>query len=77
MRYPECASCGKPIRWVSGRNNKRMPLDPEPAPDGNIVIGEDGLARVLKRAELAALPADTPRYRSHFSTCPDAAAHRK
>jgi hypothetical protein len=32
-----CRSCGAPIRWVVTEKGKRIPLDRDPQPDGNIV----------------------------------------
>jgi hypothetical protein len=57
-----CKSCGAAIFWVESANGKRMPLDA--APEKRIVI-DGGIGRVV----------DT--YTSHFSTCPNAAEHRK
>jgi len=45
----KCRSCSKPMLWVKTVNNKPIPLDPEPRPDGNIVSGWDGRARFLQR----------------------------
>jgi len=67
-----------------------MPLDLAPTEDGNVVI--DVLAqvvfnladldaptppcvRVLRKDETVG--PDVPRYRSHFSSCPNAARHRR
>lgn len=49
-----------------------MPLDQEPCADGNIAV-EGDVARVLKKGE----EYDGPRYKSHFATCPAAAAFRR
>lgn len=45
-----------------------MPLDAEPVSGGNVFVGEDGLAHVLKKGEA---PVGR-RYVSHFVTCPHA-----
>lgn len=74
-----CSSCHRTVWWVKVLpNKKRMPLDPHPVDDGNVVIVErapDVVARVLTKEE----PRfdDVSRYVSHFSTCPNAAEHRK
>lgn len=65
-----CDYCGKAIRWVATRKGKKMPLDPNPAPDGNVVLELEGIdrtpcARVLTKGEVAA----GPTYLSHFATC--------
>jgi len=77
-----CRSCDAPVRWaVVAASNKRMPLDPDPDPEGNVILLEGGTVRVLTAAALAirhALPGGPgPLYRSHFSSCVHAAQHRK
>jgi hypothetical protein len=77
-QYPMCASCQSPIRWVTMPSGKHMPLDTTPSPDGNVCVHSDGVkAAVLTADELAQFPADLPRFKSHFATCPGAAKHRK
>lgn len=74
---PVCRSCGAPIRWARTRAGKAVPLDAEPADDGNVVLQEDGTARVLTRRQMDGGGVAAPRYTSHFATCPDAARHRR
>lgn len=74
-----CGSCDAAIVWALLPSGKRMPLDATPAPDGNIAARRDANgdlhARVLKAGDE---PADGERRgTSHFSTCPNAAAHRR
>ena len=72
-----CTLCGASIRWVTTVGDRRMPLDLEPAEDGNVVpVVVDGKqrARVLTGPEL---PAQEPAWRSHHSTCPHAADARR
>jgi len=72
-----CSSCAAPIRWVVTLGDKRMPLDVDPHPDGNVVrVVTDGRvrARVLNGDEM---PAQETAWRSHFVTCPHAAEHRR
>jgi hypothetical protein len=61
-----CRSCGAAIVWVLTEHNRRMPLDAKP--EKRFVVEEH------KEAPLA-IATDT--YVSHFSTCPNAAQHRK
>lgn len=71
------AGCGRPIRWVLTVGGKRMPLDPDPAPDGNVVrtVVEGSVrARVLTGDEL---PAQDPAWVPHHRTCPAAAQFRR
>jgi len=72
----QCRSCGKEIIWVrTAATGALMPLDPDPAPDGNVVL-VDGKAHVMS-GELFDPVLEGSRYKSHFATCPNAAKHRK
>jgi hypothetical protein len=79
-----CRSCGARIRWAVTPAGKRIPLDADPVDGGNVLLheapnpGEDPTATVVgKRVQPNLFGDDGPRYVSHFSTCPDAAAHRR
>lgn len=65
-----CRTCKQPIRWALTTKKRRIPLDPDPHPTGNLVV-EDGVARV---APVGSSPA---MYLSHFVTCPQAGQHRR
>ena len=74
----QCRSCGAPVRWVTMPSGRSAPLDPEPHPDGNVVMVSATRARPLtanRIAQAGKLPE--PRYRSHFVTCPNASEHRR
>lgn len=77
-----CPSCENQVRWVRSSNGKWMPIDPEPAPKGNLVI-VNGVATVVTKENEAELSTDPltrerrPRYVSHFTTCPDAHRYRR
>jgi hypothetical protein len=76
-----CRSCGAGIVWAVTAKGKRMPVDAEPHPDGNVTTVPNGAGRGTLLALVhppgqQPLDADEPRYRSHFATCPQAAAHR-
>lgn len=71
-----CRSCQAPVRWVRMQTSGRsMPLDPDPHPDGNVAINDEGQG-VSVKPRYAAVTGE-PVYRSHFASCPDAGAHRK
>lgn len=87
-----CRSCGAPIVWATSERERSIPIDTKPRPDGNIELVEEHdrlIARVLtdaRRAELErqilaanrdgdTLPLNI--YVTHFTTCPNAAAHRR
>lgn len=73
-----CSTCERPLLWAWSEHGKRIPIDPEPTTDGNIVLrriatGADSVAHVLGRDE----ETDEERYTSHFATCPQADTHRR
>ncbi|NUT31493.1 MAG: hypothetical protein HOV79_00310 [Hamadaea sp.] len=73
--YPraECESCYAPIIWTVTVNAKPMPVDFEPANDGNVALSwMNGkvVATVLGVARQATRTPGTLR-KSHFATCPD------
>lgn len=83
-----CKSCHAAIWWGLTAKRRRMPIDPQTAEDGNVVIDRveqamDSLAdltvlphvRVLGKGEV--IDADTPRYRPHWSSCPTPKRHRR
>lgn len=76
MAASNCQACGAPMLWTVTHRGERMPVDPDPRADGNIVIelGDDGVARSRPRDPL--LDAG-PFHASHFSTCPEAPRFRK
>jgi hypothetical protein len=73
------------IVWAVTAAGKRMPVDAQPNPDGNLVLapaaspGQPPTAYVAP-APILLLGGSTPRmdrYTSHFATCPNAAQHRR
>jgi hypothetical protein len=76
-----CSSCGAQIEWVTTTNGKRMPIDADPSPGGNLVMtGQNrrGAPEVayLRRGD-PELPIGTSRWVSHFATCPNSKEHRR
>jgi hypothetical protein len=74
-----CRECDRTILLVETVAGKHMPLDPIPKPweppyerQPNVVIDEEGRARVLGRDELAAAIADpgVKLYLVHYASCP-------
>lgn len=73
-----CRSCGAAVQW--GRiepSGKAVPLDPEPQPDGNLIVvratydARGNLAPVVRVVKGDPGP-DVQRFVSHFVTCPQA-----
>jgi hypothetical protein len=78
-----CRSCNAPIRWAIFDGGKRVPLDAEANPDGNLGVirwgPRSGSAFALPVVAVNPTgPTETPfRYTSHFATCPQADEWRK
>ena len=66
-----CQWCGKPVRWVTTERGRRMCLDPEPTPSGNVaLVADEGgqRARALTAAELYDWRGQL--WMPHIATCP-------
>jgi hypothetical protein len=77
-----CRSCGAEIVWAITGSGKRMPVDADPTPDGNLILTDDpphAVMLVQGQDSLFAAGAggDSPRYTSHFATCEFADQHRR
>lgn len=85
MNSPTCRSCGADVVWAITVNDKTMPVDPDPHPDGNITLTDHYLTthrrgRFRRAAVLGPLEVelhDGPLWLSHFVSCPDAGSWRK
>lgn len=89
MKTAVCRSCSAPIIWALTKELKRIPLDSEPL--SARTSGQRGVFMLVKRleddplawpVELADKEGEFHRLRlamyvSHFSSCPNAASHRK
>lgn len=80
MKAARCSSCNGRIVWALTSTGRRMPVDLAPVEGGNVLLVEQagGLpprAEVLGKADRPAEGVLT--YLSHFSTCPEAGAHRR
>ncbi len=76
-----CSSCQAPLWWVLTEGGRRMPLDPDPTPQGNVIVtGQDArppVVKVLGGSPLAqARASGRDMYTSHFATCPSAEQRR-
>jgi hypothetical protein len=58
-----CAECRAEISWYKTETGKMMPVDPARVMGGNLDIGDDGIARVVKGQ------AHVARRISHYVTC--------
>jgi len=73
-----CESCHKPVIWAVTVKAKRMPVNAEPEPDGNVALdfrpGMDPLARILTVTRQFGVKN---LRKSHFADCPQAAKWRR
>lgn len=82
MKRSKCRSCGAAIIWARSESTDRwMPMDAEPAATGTFVLmGWDDppvAVRFDPNATDDAIASVRERFVSHFSTCPNADAHRR
>jgi hypothetical protein len=76
-----CSSCSKPILWGVTSKGKRIPIDVDPAPNGNIRLKIDGAAlrvdvlNFVQRDEAKA--RGEPLYITHLASCVDGDQFRK
>lgn len=81
-----CEGCGKSVIWYKNdKTGKAAPVNPEPVPDGNVTLVDDGQYHVMTKAERQA--ADEPsmfddghalrRFVLHFATCTKPEAFRR
>ena len=70
-----CRSCGDRIFWARTDQGKKMPVNDEPDPAGNLLItpGPYPKATVVSHG---GRPPGTVLYSSHFATCKHANEHR-
>lgn len=78
-RQEQCRSCNAPVVWArTAFQNVPMPLDWEPASDGNIlVLNEDRIIRAVVLPPGDERIATQTTYTSHFATCPDGGKWRR
>jgi hypothetical protein len=75
-----CRTCNAPITWVITPTGGHMPLNPEPADDGNIWIATltaDGKMVIGVALHHDGVPEGQTAYVSHFVDCPQAQSWRK
>lgn len=74
-----CASCQQDVLWAKTSQGKRMPIDPEPRPDGNLAVYRDHLGQLRTRVLSKGYEPESYERRgiSHFATCPHADRHRR
>lgn len=79
-----CRSCADTIVWaVVQASGKRIPLNPQPAADGNLAVtgfsakGVPFITYDRGQLELGEEPVTDDRYVTHFATCPNARRHRR
>ena len=71
-----CKTCDAPIWWARSSYGALGPYDATPVPDGTWQLTWVAAAAELQAAYKPEPEEGRNRYRSHFATCPQAAAHR-
>lgn len=67
-----CRSCGQHIRFAFTTSGKRIPLDVDPTPLGNVRL-IDAIAHVVSNTiDMFDVDDDGVRYMPHHATCPHA-----
>lgn len=68
-----CKACGAAIKWARTTNDKSIPVDAEPNPDGNVVLQGGGFsaptATVLGPLDKLSMPEGTTFHMPHHATC--------
>ncbi len=77
-----CRSCGAEILWIKMASGKAMPVDPDQVPYWERRGGQGKIITPNGEVISCDLEGDIQEatgigYISHFSTCPNADAHRK
>lgn len=76
-----CRSCQARFAWAITSGGERMPVDDQPAANGNVLLLVQAgqlTAGVLSTKDARRRRATgTQLHRAHFATCPDAKQHRR
>jgi len=73
-----CQACDAPLRWAATTAGRRMPLNANPDPAGNVTLDDDGIARVWSGADLVRCrEAGRLLYMPHHATCPQSATFKR
>lgn len=74
-----CRSCGATIRWAVTEKGKRIPLDADPSPRGNMRLGPDGTAINIGSGTEPSLFSEqgVDLFMPHHATCPSAGEWRR
>lgn len=73
----ECRSCDAEVEWAYTEKDKRMPLDMDERPDGNLVVVSQRASEYGMTPVVRYVPKGKGNRVSHFATCPNSLAHRK
>lgn len=73
-----CGSCKAEVVWIRTTFGNRMPIDPKPDVNGNMVKVARGKYRILSNAAAEKeRELGTTLWMSHFHSCPNAEHHRQ
>lgn len=72
-----CGSCGAQVRWIENGDGRRMPLDYDASPDGNIQVSTVSGVTTIHVLRVGETPNPWHlRFTSHLVTCPNSDAGR-
>ena len=77
LKRERCDSCSEPIYWVRTKTGKRMPIDVEPVPHGNLLLAAAEIPPRVSVVSKAGRAPGTKLYLSHFASCRYANQHRR
>jgi hypothetical protein len=66
LNLGECGVCKEPVLWARTSTNGRVALDPDPRPDGFVVLDQFGCTGPL---DARGVPDLSVRYVPHRLTC--------
>lgn len=72
-----CKTCGARIVWCRTDTGKRIPVDPEPCRDGNLVLVSGDLLPTVRSVGRAEYKPGQALYQAHFASCPERKTRRK
>ena len=75
-----CATCGAAIVWAVTAAQKRMPVDAEPHPGGNVAVWRDVAGRLRARVlsnERPTLEHSEVLHMTHWATCTNPPPRRR
>lgn len=77
LHVDSCRSCRESVIWCLTEQGKRMPVDVEPVPHGNLTLSDARPTPVATVVSKSGREPGRRLYISHFATCPKSNQHRR